>query len=352
MRSVDGILRPLLARCVLGMAVLVPSVAAAAGVAPNDATAAQKKDATDHFTAGKQALESKNWEKATLELRASLDVVDSPNARLVLARALRDSGSLPDAWTEYGRVIATATKLAVLEARYSQTADAATSERGEIEGKLAFVTVTVAHAPADATLKAGGRTVPTSEWSAPIVVPSGAVDVVLSSADGTELTRQTVAATVGQKTAVALDAQPAPPKPPSGKAATDTDDTDKADEVHNKAVVPPPPPPDSKLRPYAYIAGGVGLAGFATFAIFGLMDKSTYGDLQNSCPNNVCPPGKATEVDSGKTQQAVANVGLVIGAVGLATGVTLFLLSPSKSSSAPATGLFVGPGYVGLGGSL
>jgi hypothetical protein len=350
MRS-DGYLRSFLARCVLCTAVLVSSVAAAAGVSPGDATAAQKKQATDHFAAGKQALESKNWEKATLELRASLDVVDSPNARLVLARALRDSGSLGDAWAEYGRVIETATKLAVLEERYKQTAEAATSERAEIESKLAFVTVTVAHGPADATLKAGGRTIPSSEWASPIVVAAGAVDVVLTDADGKELTRQTVSAAAGQKTAVALDAQPPPPKPPAGKAAMDTDDTDKADEVHNKAIVPPPPPSDSKLRPYSYVAGGVGLAGLATFAIFGLMDKSTYGDLQNACPNNVCPPGKASEVDSGRTQQAVANVGLVIGAVGLATGVTLFLLSPSKSSG-PSTGLLVGPGYVGLGGSL
>src|SRR5580698_5727275 len=175
MRSVDGYLRPLLAVCVVCSAVLVPSVVLAAGVAPNDATADQKKQATEHFTVGKQALEARNWEKATMELRASLEVVDSPNARLVLARALRDSGNLGDAWAEYGLVIENATKLAASEARYAQTADAATSERADIETKLAFVTVTVANAPPDATLKVGGRPVPAPGWVAPVVVPAGAV---------------------------------------------------------------------------------------------------------------------------------------------------------------------------------
>jgi hypothetical protein len=349
MRSADGYLRPFLALCVVCAAAVIPSVALAAGVAPNDATAAQKKQATEHFATGKQALEARNWEKATMELRASLEVVDSPNARLVLARALRDSGNLGDAWAEYGLVVESATKLAASEPRYAQTADAATSERAEIEPRLAFVTVTVANAPPDATLKVGGRPVAAPGWMAPVVVPAGTVDVVLTGADGKELARQTVSANVGQKTAVSLDAQPPPPRPAKPVA----DEKDRQDEVRHQATLVPPPSSGSRLRPYAYVAGGVGIAGMATFGIFGLMDKSTYGDLQNSCPHNVCPPGKQGEVDSGRTQQTVANVGLVVGAVGLATGATLFLLSPSSKASASASArLVVGPGYLGVGGSL
>jgi hypothetical protein len=298
-----------------------------------------------HFTAGKQAIDQKNWEKAALELRASLEVVNSPNARLVLARALRDSGSVADAWTEYGRTIAEAKRLAAAEDRYAKTADAAAAERADLEPKLAFVVVSLAHAPPDATLKAGGRLVPAAEASGPIVVSAGAVDVVLSDADGKELARQTVSATVGQKTAVALDAEPAPPK--------------SADVAEEKPDQPPPaePPPEtsggSKLRPYSYVVGGVGVAGLALFAIYGLIANSTYSDLQGACPNNVCPPGKQSEIDSGRTQQTVANVSLVVGAVGLAAGGTLFVLSLSNNANkGPTTGLVVAPGYTGLHGSF
>src|SRR5579863_1993111 len=156
MRSFVRPPRLLLARGALAVALLAPPVMAA-GVAPGEASPEQKSAAMTHFTAGKRALEEKNWDKAALELRASLDVVNSPNARLELARTLRDAGHDADAWAEYGRVAADATKLAATEPRYAQTADAAKGEQAALEPKLAFVTVTMAHAPEGATLKVGGR---------------------------------------------------------------------------------------------------------------------------------------------------------------------------------------------------
>jgi hypothetical protein len=350
MRPNAPFLRPFIAVCALSSAMLASAAALAAGVGPGEASPAQKAEAMAHFTTGKQAIEQQNWEKATLELRASLDVVNSPNARLVLARALRDSGKTADAWIEFSHTIGDANRLAVAEDRYKKTAEAATTERAELEPKLAFVTVTLAHAPPDATLKAAGRVVSPEEWAGPIVVPAGAVDVVLADAEGKELARQTVGATVGQKTAVTLDARPAPPPP--AKVAEQPAEEEKQEK---------PAPVDtgggesdrSRLRPYAYVAGGIGVAGLALFTVFGVMDNSTFNDLQSGCPRNVCPPGKQSEIDSGRTQQAVANVSLVVGAVGVAAGAALFVVSLSpKSSSGTGTGLVFAPGYVGLRGAL
>jgi hypothetical protein len=246
-----------------------------------------------------------------------------------------------------------ATKLSAKEERYAKTADAATTERTDVEAKLAFVVVTVAHAPADAVLKVGGKTVPPDQWVEPIVAPAGAVDVVLSDASGKELARQTVMATVGQKLPVDLDAQPAPP--PAAPVPHEVAAEDKPDNG------PPPPdttspPPSSgraKLRPWAYVAGGVGVAGLATFTIFGLMSNSNYSDLQNAChPVTACPGSKSGEIDNGKTYQLVANIGLGVGIVGVAAGATLFVLSLGGKSSPTATGLVIGPSFVGLRGTL
>jgi hypothetical protein len=341
-------LRPLVARCALSAALLASSAAAASGVAPGDATTAQKGEAMGHFTAGKEAIEQQRWEKAVLELRASLEVVNSPNARLVLARALRDSGRTAEAWNEYARTIDDATKLAATEDRYAKTAEAATAERAELESKLALVTVTLAHAPADATLKVGGRLVPADEWSRPVAVPAGAVDLVLSDAGGRELARQTVSASLGEKTPVTLDAQPPPPAPPQ---VTPPPESAKPPEV--ALPVDATAGSGSRLRPYAYVVGGIGVAGLALFTVFGLLDNSTYSDLQAACPHNACPPNKQTEVDTGRTQQTVANVGLIVGAVGIAAGATLFVISLSpRSSTGTTTGLVVMPGYLGWRGSL
>jgi hypothetical protein len=338
---------------------LVSPVALADGVSPGDATAAQKKQAMEHFTAGKTAAGSKSFEKAIEELRASLDVVNSPNARLELARALRDVGQTGDAWAEYGRVGDDARRLSGSEGKYAQAADAASAERAEVEHKLAFVTVTIAHPPLVATLRVGGRPVPPAQWSAPVITPEGAVDVVLVDDGGKELARQTVLAVVGQKTAVALDAEPAPPPPPPAAPAVENPD-DKPDFSHAPEATTAPPSDRSHLRPYAYVAGGVGIAGLAVFTTFGLISHSDFNDLRSACPNVSCPSSKAGEISDGRSFQTIANVGLVVGLVGAASGATIFVLSlggkspdsaPSASTGTSAS-LFVAPGYFGVRGSL
>ena len=335
----------------LGAILMLASTPALAdGVAPADATAAQKKQAMDHLAEGKTAAAAKDFDKAITELRASLDVVSSPNTRLELARALRDHGVPGDAWTQYGRVIDDAAK----ESKYQLTVEAATAERAEVEARLAFVTVTLAHAPADAMLKVGGRSVPNSQWGGPIMAAEGAVDVVLADASGKELARQTVLATTGQKTAVTLDGQPA--APPTVPAATSPDATSLGDQpdASQPQEAPSQPSGRANLRPYAYVAGGVGVAGLAVFTIFGIMSHSDLSDLQSSCPSGSCPSSKAGEISDGRTFQTLANVGLAVGIVGVAAGTTLFVLSLGGKSpdSASSTSLVVGPGYVGLHGSL
>jgi hypothetical protein len=354
MRCLDYRLRSLLASCALTGALVIPLVAHAAGVSPIDASPEQRKQATDHFVAGKQALESNNWDQAISELRASLQVVDSPNSHLELARALRDSGKLSEAWFEFGRAIETATRLAPKEGRYAKTADAATTERGDLEAKLALVVVTVAHAPADATLKVGGRIVSPEDWSGPLVVTPGAVEIVLTNRGGADVAHLVVAASVGQTTPVSLDTQTASAVDAGpGNEATEPSDDNKpgSDERPTPDTVALHRSGGTNLRPYAYLAGGIGVAGLGAFTIFGLLSNAAYSDLQSSCTRG-CPPDKRGEIDSGRTQQTVANVGLGVGLVGLAAGATLFFLSIPSASPTPGAALVVAPGYLGVRGSL
>jgi hypothetical protein len=348
---------PFVALCALSSALLLAPRAEAVGILPTEANAEQKKQATDHFIAGKQAFEARNWERAARELRASLEIVDSPNARLELARTLRDSNNLGDAWVQYGQVIESATKLAAKEARYAKTADAATSERGDIEPKLAFVTVTVVNAPPGATLKVGRWSVPSEQWAGPIVAPAGSVDVVVTDSHGKEIARHTVTTSIGQKTPVSLDASAAP-LAPAGAPALETNDDDKPGSAQEAKPAPDaadsPPFDKTKLRPFSYVAGGVGVAGFATFAIFGIMSNSTYSDLKSACPSSQggCPPSKKDEVSSGQTQQTIANVGLVVGLAGLAAGGTLLVFSLTSKAPVANAAVVIGPGYLGVRGSL
>jgi len=81
-----------------------------------------------------------------------------------------------------------------------------------------------------------------------------------------------------------------------------------------------------KLRPYAYIAGGVGAAGIITWAVVGAMGKGEESDLRDTCSPN-CAKSK---VDSVRTKYLIADISLGVGIAGLGAGVALFFLSQPK----------------------
>ncbi|MEZ4308674.1 MAG: hypothetical protein R3F14_11570 [Polyangiaceae bacterium] len=120
----------------------------------------------------------------------------------------------------------------------------------------------------------------------------------------------------GDKRAIDLDAKPAGStvEPPPGKSGPLVSSSTRR-----------------ILRPASFAAGGVGVAGFAMFAISGGLASATYDSLDQKCTagsgTRTCPADAQSQIDEGKTQKDLANVGLVIGAAGLAAGVTMFVLS-------------------------
>jgi hypothetical protein len=141
------------------------------------------------------------------------------------------------------------------------------------------------------------------------------VHIELVSNDGKE-TAKDVTATAGGETAVDLS--------PAAGAPAETSQAKAGGEASAKLDTTSGKP---KLRTWAYVAGGVGVAGVATFAIFGLMNNSKHNKLQDQCKNNVCPPDLQSDADAGKRDQTIANIGLVVGVAGLATGTVLYLMS-------------------------
>jgi hypothetical protein len=115
-----------------------------------------------------------------------------------------------------------------------------------------------------------------------------------------------------------------------------------------------PPPSGINQRTLALVVGGIGLAGFATFAVFGILDNGKYNDIKDSCPNGVCPRALADDAETGRMYQTIANVGLGVGIAGVATSVVLFATAPSHSkeraASKPAPQVLVGLGSVSVRG--
>jgi hypothetical protein len=128
---------------------------------------------------------------------------------------------------------------------------------------------------------------------------------------------------------------------------------DDGEPEQTEEAAPPSDESSGGGNTLAYIAGGVGVAGLAAFTAFGLMANSTYDDLEQACPNDQCPPERRDDIDTGKQQQTIANIGLAVGIVGLGTGAALLLFGGKKTPETKASAeLTIGPGSVRIRGSF
>lgn len=310
----------------------VAPVSFADGVPADQATAVQREQAQAKFTKGRKLFEKKQYEEALQELKASHEIVSSPNTRLMIARCLQEMGRLVEAYAEFGRTAVEARELERADRRYAQAAESAEEERRDLETKLGFVVVDVQNPAPDSTLRVGGEEIKRAAWGVPAPAMPGDTEVVVET-PGRPPVRKSVTLSAGQRAETTIDAGVRPPEPE-----------------------PPPPPPPEKsnsTRTWAYVAGGVGVAGLATFAVAGLMANGTYSDLDDECGGGPCPPERQDDIDAGRRQQTIANIGLAVGVIGLGTGVALYLSSePSDSAPGPSTAVVVSPNWIGLRGRM
>ena len=315
-----------------------PVVAHAIGVEPGKATSIQIEQARTRFLKGKTLFAQKKYDDALAEFRASLEIVESPNTHLYVARTLREKGNLVEAYVEFGRTEVAANELSVEDPRYKKAGEAATQERNDLAKRLGFVSLTVKNAGPDTKITIAGEELKRAGWDTPAPVMPGTTEITLET-PGKAPFKKSVTLDAGGKTTLDLDANEAP--------STES------------APPPPPPPPvetttssSPNLRTWAYVAGAVGVVGLATFTIAGLKSNSIYNDLKNSCGSGPCPASRSDDVSSGKRWQTIANIGLVVGVIGVATGVTLFVVSKPKTEGGATTQVGVSPTGVFLQGSF
>jgi hypothetical protein len=147
---------------------------------------------------------------------------------------------------------------------------------------------------------------------------------------------------------VAAPASVAPASPHPGTLAVDTDSAKSG----------------NGMRIGAYVALGVGVVGLGAGTVFGLGAKSKYKEANDITENN-CPSSGACELEAGlfdrreqlgkdgDRNKTLSLVGFIVGGAGVATGVTLFILSGKKEQPAAANVQpYLGLGELGVRGSF
>lgn len=145
--------------------------------------------------------------------------------------------------------------------------------------------------------------------------------------------------------------EPTPVEPPPEPADTEPAPTAAP------AVDPAPPPPaqvedEGGISPLVWVGFGVAAAGSILGGITGGISLSQASDLEDQCPNDVCPPDKEGDVDGMMTLGHVSTVSFVVAGVGAAVGVVGLLLPGGDESPEGDVALqpVIGPGVLGLRG--
>ena len=151
-----------------------------------------------------------------------------------------------------------------------------------------------------------------------VAVDPGSHAFHFEAADGTVL-EETVVVREGEKrrsVAAVIRAPPAP-TPPTGTE---------------------PPPKPSPARTAGWIVGGVGIAGIAVGAVFGIV---AMGDKNNAhCTNDVCDPGTVSGI---KNAALASTLGFVGGGVLVAGGAALVLFAPHGTRAGPPSAIRLAP---------
>ncbi|MFT3767746.1 MAG: serine/threonine-protein kinase [Minicystis sp.] len=284
------------------------------GAAP---VAGDTQKATALYLKGSELFKAKKFIPALEQFRLSYQTVPSPNSHLYIARCLAALGETREAWLEFDKVAEEAAARAATEAKYAPTRDSANVERDELTPKLGLVTIDVLRPERGSAVYIGTLRVSQDRWSRPYPIEPGTHEVRVET-PGRPVVKTTLAIRGGERRAVQLDAG-------VGGGAT-----------HG----PTPVASGSKMSPLrigGIVAAGVGVAGFAMFAAGGILSSGTYSDLKTTCGGDTggCHGlDVSDQISKGKTQQAIANAGLIIGAVGVAAGVTMIVISTRTKKDA------------------
>jgi len=326
--------------CIALFACLLSSDALAEGAALGAATPEQEAQAKLAYQEGDKSKKAGRIEDALAAFRYSYSIVASPNSHFMAVLMLQKLGRMAEAYREAKLVVVEAEQAAEFEEKYTKTADAAQDKANELRASIGLLTVTV-DAPDDSTLTVAGREIDRADWGKEIAVDPGEVAVMLTTPTGETSRTVRLFASGSEGVTVGAPSSATPdPEPDSERGPTVEEDTGGG----------------STLRTVSYVGFAIGGAGVVVFAIFGGLTLSEFSDLEEQCPSGSCSPEQTSEGDAGRGYQTAANVGIVVGAVGLATGLALLIADLTQGGDtekdARRPQFMVGPGSLGIARSF
>jgi tetratricopeptide (TPR) repeat protein len=287
----------------------------------------QAKDAAQGaYGAGITAFQQGSMEDAAAQFASADRLRPSPSAKLMLGRSLRQLGRRPEAQRTLEQAVAAAQSDG--DSRYAQVAAAAQLELDELRSELGWLRLRIGGTRAGTAVEVAGRTLEPGELQAALAVESGPQLVRVRDGGEVVLERE-VMAEAGREIELAIEL-------PAGQADAPGTMVDvpqlTAEVTDGEATAAARSGLD--LRNIGYGVGVFGVAGLIGFGVLGVSSAADFAELERRCPSRERCDARYERIASrGDTLQTAANLSLVVGLVGLATGVTLFVIGSREERS-------------------
>jgi hypothetical protein len=302
----------------LGVSMLVaPSVYA-------QGTSGGSAEAEELFQQGRTALEARDYATACDRLSASLAIERAVGTLISLAQCEEGAGRLASArqhWQE-------AADFADATGDRLNRGPVARKKVAELDPKVPRLVVRLAAgAPEGTTVKRDDVDLGGKVFGVALPVDPGP-HVVTVVAPGHAARKYSIAAEAGDK--VVVEVEPGPPAASPGSSLSPSS--------AQAAVVSPSPAPSSPshrgARPIAWAARGLGIVGVGVGSYFGADALSKWSAAKSDCGAGCADgTGARNERSQALGSATVSTVGFVVGGVGLAAAVWLWL-APAPSETA------------------
>jgi hypothetical protein len=304
--------------CVARAALAVLALSAALGVAPAAQAQTDPAAAEALFREGRALADAGDIAGACAKFRESARLDPAVGTTFNIADCEERLGHLAKAWTLFGEVVH---RLPASDKRH----DVAKKRVAALEPRLPKLSVRLAAtAPAGTRVTRDGVELGAASLGTPLPVDPGEHVVIVSAPGHADRQFKLI---ISEREIQTLDVEAGPAqsgaieKPKTGV------------ELDTTAA-----PSSSRRSPVlGYVVGGVGVAGFITGAIAGVLVLQKKGVVDEHCPDKVCDDEGYAAVESGKTLGIVTTAGLVTGLVGVGAGTYLIVRAGSREDERAAS---------------
>lgn len=305
-----------------------------------DTQRAQRAVAQALFDEGRKLMAERNFELACAKFEESVRIVQLSGTLLNLGDCYEKQGRLATAWSTF-ITAATNAHHAGNAPREHEARDRAAALIDKLPKLLIRVGDANAGGSAGLELKRDDAVVGSGQWDVPIPVDPGPHHITATAPNRRpwEVSVNVEPGAVVTVNVPTLEPLPSPPvqrvEPPALPAETPQQ---KRSEIPAAATLTPEPKSSSsshqQFTTAALITGGVGALGLAAGGIFGLLSLQKHNAADGSCDYDACNPEGVELRDQARTMGDLSTAGFVIGAVGIAASVTLWLTAPEPQRMA------------------